>query len=285
MLYSTILLCFLFVFSSCSAFLFLSSFGLLKHFWEFQHNLVLVFLNISLYIFLQWSYNVLKYTYMTCNSLLESIIYHFEWSLEIFHLDLFTFLTFKYYCLVYQVGLDFLFQLSKMVYETYREKYRVLHLSIFLLLFLSQCSKNSFIITFSFEEFPFRIDLLATNCFCFSSFEKISVSPSFLRVVSLDIEFKVNTSPLSALGKNSPYGLHSFHKNIIAIQIGIHLYVSSFQDFFFFFVMSNEKFNYNVSWYVFFEVYSVRGQFNFWKLQACVSSKLEFSTMIYSNAL
>lgn len=30
-----------------------------------------------------------------------------------------------------------------------------------------------------------------------------------------------------------------------------------------------------MSWYVFLWVYSVKHQFNFWKLQACVSSKLE----------
>lgn len=150
--------------------------------------------------------------------MLESTIYHFEWSLEIFHLYLFTFLTFNYYCLVYQAVLDLLFQLSKMIYETYREKCRVLHLTITSL----WCSKNSFIITFLFEEFPFRIDLLATNYFCFSSFEKVSVSPSFLRFVSLDIEFKVNSS-LSALEKLCPSGLHSFHENITAIQIGFLL--------------------------------------------------------------
>ena len=44
---------------------------------------------------------ILPYTHVTCNSLLVTF-YHFEWKSHL-HLGLFTFLTFKYHCLEYQM--------------------------------------------------------------------------------------------------------------------------------------------------------------------------------------
>lgn len=101
-----------------------------------------------------------------------------EWGVErAFLFRSFYLPSFKYHCLENHMELQFLPQILYMIYKTHEKKDSLLYVPIFLLFLFSLfllSTPRFFLIPF---RQSFRISLIVTNSFSFSSFENDLISP------------------------------------------------------------------------------------------------------------